>query len=142
MELQFVESFVKELEDLGSEIVQDLGVFGASLIASIRYDAEKAFDAAVQAGKFAKETFEEVGSKELADFWATAKAQIAQEAENLLTTFDTNGFHAAVAEAANLLDNINWRAVAVALTGIGRTTLEAAAGAFVRMLVSGVVVAG
>src|SRR5581483_6695841 len=92
MELQFVESFVKELEDLGSEIVQDLGVFGASLIASIRYDAEKAFDAAVQAGKFAKETFEEVGSKELADFWPLPKHRLLRKPRTCLRPLTRTAF--------------------------------------------------
>lgn len=140
MEFQIVDEVKNELVTLGSEIYADLGLYGASLVAAVRYDTQKAFQEAVTAGKYAADTFMALTRQNLADFWATAKSQIATAAKSILATLQSSGFVAAGDLAQSLLMNIDWRAVGVALTGVGYKTLEGAAMALLRMLIAGVIV--
>lgn len=138
--LKLVQDAIDELEVIGTDLYAELGPYGASIAASLKHDAKAAFDAAVAAGKFAVDTFEKIGMQALSDYWSTCKSQIGLAAKSLLDTFNAKGWNAALAAAGELLHNINWRDVAVSLTGIGKQTLMATAAALFRMLLAGVLV--
>lgn len=141
MALQIVTDVETELSALAGVLSSDLGVFGSGLAAAIKYDTQKAFDAAVAAGKYAANTFIALVKDDLSNYWITVKDQIGTAAASLLATFSTGGFQAAVDQATKLLGAIDWRAVATSLTGIAMATLATTARATITMLISGVLAA-
>lgn len=127
-------------DDLGL-LWSDLGYFGAGLASAIKHDTQKAFDAAVALGTYAKDTFIAVAEPDLDNFWITVKDWAATNLKTILDNFATGGFSAALDAVKSALGAINWRGVATALTGVGEATLATTAHGVVTMALSGLITA-
>lgn len=142
MTIGIVQSVIDDLEGIGESLYADLGNFGHALAANIQYDAKCTFDAAVAAGKYTVTTFEAVGKDAIGNYWITVKAELAAYGAKLKDMIlNGGGMKAALDYAVSLLHAIDWRDVAISLTGIGLTTLRASATAGLQMLISGVLAA-
>ena len=126
----FNQAVIEKFKAFVGVVESDIGIMAHALYANVSYDVKKAGAVAMEV---AKEDFE--------NLWTTAKAEIAQSGQNLLTTLQTKGFEAAKAEATALLANINWAAVGASLEGVGVSTLSSFASALLPMLVSGLLAA-
>lgn len=101
------------VKEFVSEVETELGTEAHALYLSVAHDASVAAGAAIQVAK-----------DDFANLWLTVKAQLTSGAKGLLETFASQGWAAMVAQAKQLLININWKDVGATLAGIGATTLE------------------
>lgn len=135
---EFVQTVIDDVNALVGNIGTELGYLGTALVASIKYDTMWAFQQAVQLGKYAADTFIALTKAALVDYWLTVKAQLSTSWNQLRGIASLQGFQAAVDYGTTLLKNIDWRAVAISLTGIAEATLATTARAVLAMLISGV----
>lgn len=124
-----------------SVIESDLGAFGSAIYASAQYDCKFAFEEAVKVGKYAATTFLAITKDHIEQYWSAVKTQVIAEGKLLLSMISTDGMQATLTYLTNMLKAIDWRSIAVSLTGIGLSTLKVTANAALQMLVADVLVA-
>jgi hypothetical protein len=114
---------VAEIESLVGGIKGELGIYGSAIAASVKYDIQQLKGQAVT-----------LVEADLTQLWTTVKEQAAAQ----WATIQNLAFPDMVAAVKQALANINWKAVATNLEGVGLTTLETLARTAVEMLISGV----